>query len=169
MCSRRVVCRSARAPDPGAKPNTFKLDFPIKPGESRVEMQWAMPFNTPGEFEEPILAKGRMTRLVAPVGVTFKGDGSAESRPGTTHQGHYLRRQAGADIDIDVEGTGTLNDASAAAATAGTAPTTAAPRCSQNLPKLYGLALAAPTRSANRCWPSNGFCSACSACWRSVS
>ena len=36
-----------RAPDPGSKANTFKLDFPIKPGESRIDMSWAMPFSTP--------------------------------------------------------------------------------------------------------------------------
>ena len=37
-----------RAPDPLGKPNQFKVDFPIKPGESRMELTWAMPFKKSG-------------------------------------------------------------------------------------------------------------------------
>jgi hypothetical protein len=120
-----------KAPDPGSSPNTFKLDFPIKPGESRVDMQWAMPFNTPGVFEDRILAKGGLTRIVAPVGVTLKGDG-------LENLGQEPRTQAtiygvkGPDIRVDVQGTGSL---SAPSDSAGQSPSLA-----MNLPKLYGLA-----------------------------
>jgi len=37
-------------------------------------MQWAMPFNVPASLKEQILANSPETRLVAPVGVNFKGD-----------------------------------------------------------------------------------------------
>ncbi|MEP6716874.1 MAG: carboxypeptidase-like regulatory domain-containing protein [Terriglobia bacterium] len=125
-----------RAPDPGPKPNTFKLDFPIKPGDSRVDMQWSMPFNTPGVFENRDLVKGDQIRLVAPVGVTFKGDD-------LQNLGQEPRTQAtifgvkGPDIRIRVEGTGTLSDPSA---NAQSEAASGAPALAMSLPKLYGLA-----------------------------
>jgi hypothetical protein len=128
-----------KAPDPGPKPNTFKLDFPIKPGESRVDMQWAMPFNTPGVFEERILAKNTETRLVAPVGVTFKGDG-------LQNLGQEPRTQAtifgarGPDIRFTVEGTGTLGEQNASGGGGGEGGSgNNGPGLAMNLPKLYGL------------------------------
>jgi hypothetical protein len=127
-----------KAPDPGSKPNTFKLDFPIKPGESRVDLQWSMPFNTPGVFEDHILTKGGLTRLVAPVGVTFKGgdlqDLGQEPRTKATIFG-----VTGPDIKFDVEGTGTLNGSASASSDSG--GDTGQPALTMNLPKLYGLAL----------------------------
>jgi hypothetical protein len=131
-----------RAPDPGPKPNTFKLDFPIKPGESRVDMQWSMPFNTPGVFETRDLVKAEQIRLVAPVGVTYKGDDlkNMGQEPQTKATIFGVK---GPDIRFRVEGTGTLGDANANAAGSGanndSAPS-GAPALGMSLPKLYGLA-----------------------------
>jgi hypothetical protein len=131
-----------KAPDPGPKPNTFKLDFPIKPGESRVDLQWSMPFNAPGVFEERILSKGGQTRLVAPVGVTFKGgdlkDLGQEPRTKATIYG-----AEGPDIKFDVQGTGSLNAGAtddSAANGAGDSAQAGQPALAMDLPKLYGLA-----------------------------
>lgn len=127
-----------KAPDPGSKPNTFKLDFPIKPGESRVDLQWSMPFRSPGVFENRILTKGGNTRVIAPVGVTFKGDG-------LQNLGQEPRTQAtiwgvtGPDLKFTVEGTGTLSDASAGGQ-GGQSTGSGQPSLAMNLPKLYGMA-----------------------------
>jgi hypothetical protein len=126
-----------KAPDPGSKPNTFKLDFPIKPGESRVDLQWSMPFRSPGIFENQLLAKGGNTRLIAPVGVTFKGDD-------LKNLGQEPRTQAtiwgleGSVMKFTVEGTGTLNDPSAQSG--GQSTGAGQPSLGMNLPKLYGMA-----------------------------
>lgn len=129
-----------KAPDAGPKPNTFKLDFPIKPGESRVDLQWSMPFNTPGVFEEKILSQGGQTRLVAPTGVAFKSDDlqnlGQEPRTGASIWG-----LKGGDIRIRVEGTGSLNDASQQQDNSG-GQAAGQPSLSMALPKLYGLASA---------------------------
>ena len=127
-----------KAPDPGSKPNTFKLDFPIKPGESRVDLQWSMPFRSPGIFENQILARGGNTRLIAPVGVTFKGDG-------LQNLGQEPRTQAtiwgitGPVLKFAVEGTGTLSDPSAGGQ-GGQSSGGGQPSLQMNLPKLYGMA-----------------------------
>lgn len=123
-----------KAPDPGPKPNTFKLDFPIKPGESRVDLQWTMPFQVPGVFEDQILSKGGLTRIIAPVGVTFKGDGlkdlGQEPRTKATIWG-----VEGPAIQFRIEGTGSLSDGAPAESAEGNGQ----PALTQNLPKLYGL------------------------------
>jgi hypothetical protein len=125
-----------RAPDPGSKPNTWKLDFPIKPGESRVDMTWAMPFSTPGVFEDKVLAKAGALRLVTPVGVTVKGSDveTLGQEPSTQATIYNIK---GPDIQVNVEGTGSLRDPSADAG-GGQNP---GPGLSEVLPKLYGLAV----------------------------
>jgi hypothetical protein len=139
-----------KAPDPGPKPNTFKLDFPIKPdnpgepGGSRVDLSWSMPFNTPGVFEEKVLTTGGLTRLVAPVGVTFKGDLDDLGQEPRTKANIYGVK--GSEIKINVQGTGTLNqgaDTSSAGGDAGGGGGggNGQPALTMNLPKLYGLAL----------------------------
>ncbi len=128
-----------KAPDPGPKPNTFKLDFPVKPGESRVDLSWSMPFKTPGEFENKILTKGGLTRLVAPVGVTFKGESLKDL-------GQEPRTKAtiwGLDSDtvkISIEGTGALNEGAGQSGAPGDS-NGGQPALTMNLPKLYGMTL----------------------------
>jgi hypothetical protein len=130
-----------KAPDPGPKPNTFKLDFPIKPGESRVDLQWSMPFQTPGVFDDQILSKGGQTRMIAPVGVEFKGDGlknlGQEPRTKATIWG-----VDGPAIHFTVEGTGALADSATASGGEGRGEGgTGQPALTMNLPRLYGLTL----------------------------
>ena len=131
-----------KAPDPGPKPNTYKLDFPIKPGESRVDLQWTMPFPVPGVFKDQILTKGGQTRIIAPVGVEFKGDGlknlGQEPRTKATIWG-----VDGPAIEFKVEGTGSLADSAAAAGggEGGGEGGNGQPALTMNLPKLYGLTL----------------------------
>ncbi len=134
-----------KAPDAGPKPNTFKLDFPIKPGESRVDMQWTMPFKTPADFVYQILSKGGQTRIIAPVGVTFKGDSlknlGQEPRTKATIWG-----ADGPTIKFQVEGAGSLADSAPAGGGEGGGggggeSGTGQPALTMNLPRLYGLAL----------------------------
>jgi hypothetical protein len=128
-----------RAADPAGKPNTFKLDFPIKPGETRIELSWTMPFNTPGVFENKVLMKtSAPTRVLAPPGVTLKGDGvdNLGQEPQTQATIYSLK---GPDLRFDVEGTGELRDASSSG---GNDSGNGSPGLTQNLPKLYNLQIA---------------------------
>jgi hypothetical protein len=64
-----------QAAEKTATPNVYKVAFAIKPGETRIDIGYTLPFTAPGTFEGKILYKGGPTRLVAPNGVTIKGDG----------------------------------------------------------------------------------------------
>ena len=124
-----------KAADAGTKPNTFKLDFPIKPGESRVDLSWSIPFNSPGIFEAKLLYKGDgPTRVVAPKGVTFKGTGM--NSLGTEPQSQAtIYGVKGPDLKFMVEGVGLLKQAAPDTA----ADESSAPKLTENLPKIYGL------------------------------
>ncbi|HEU5022132.1 MAG TPA: carboxypeptidase-like regulatory domain-containing protein [Bryobacteraceae bacterium] len=126
-----------RAADPAGKPNTFKVDFPIKPGTSEIRLEWSMPFTSPGVFEGENLVKGAPSmKIVAPAGVTLKGDGVTALGPEPEMPGTMIYDVANAAYHIDVEGTGSLSTGS------GQGQDDGAPRVTENMPKLYGLVVA---------------------------
>jgi hypothetical protein len=129
-----------RAPDPlGNKPNQFKIDFAIKPGETEMQLSWGMPFNSPGVFEDHMLSKAGILRVVAPAGVTFKGDDVAVLGEGPSKSTIYSVK--GPDVKLAVQGTGVFNDAPGEqqGGAGDSAGSNTGQTLSENLPKLYGL------------------------------
>jgi len=63
-----------------AKPDIYKVDFPIKPGETQFELSYMVPYTSPGRFGSKDVAGSPETMLVAPSGVELKGDGVEFSR-----------------------------------------------------------------------------------------
>jgi hypothetical protein len=122
-----------RAPDPLGKPNQFKVDFPIKPGESSVELTWAMPFQSPGVFEDHPLSKADVIRVVAPTGVDFKGDDLSLLGQEPTSKANIYGVK-GPDVKIQVSGTGLFSTGDEQGGGSGGNQS-----LSENLPKLYGL------------------------------
>lgn len=57
------------------QPDIHKVAFPIKPGESRVELTYLVPYQSPTELEVRTLYEGVATRVAAPPGVTLSGNG----------------------------------------------------------------------------------------------
>ncbi|HUJ22034.1 MAG TPA: hypothetical protein VLX58_10955 [Bryobacteraceae bacterium] len=98
--------------DKTSKANVYKLAFPIKPGETRIDLTYTLPFTQPGPFESKILYKGGPTRLVVPNGVTLKGDGiqSIGQEPKTQANIYDV---SGSDFKVEVAGTGSLRQAEA--------------------------------------------------------
>jgi len=119
-----------QAADKTSTPNVYKLAFPIKPGETRIDVSYSVPFSAPGKFEGKVLYKGGPTRLVAPNGVTIKGD---DIRP----LGQEPRTQAsiydvkGDSFKVEIAGSGTLRQPDDSAEDAGGASIEQIP------PKLY--------------------------------
>ena len=128
-----------RSADPlGKKPNQYKLDFPIKPGETRVDLAWSMPFNSPGVFQDRVLSRANLIRAVAPAGVEFKGPdvNAIGSVPDTKATVYAVK---GPDLQFDVEGTGLFNtpdDSGGGNANSGGG---SGQNIAENFPKLYGL------------------------------
>jgi hypothetical protein len=122
-----------RSADPTKEANVYKIDFPIKPGESRVDLTYQMPFTTPARFSDKWLIPNPNTKILAPVGVTFNG-------PGLTQLGQEPTTKAtiynfdGPSLAMDVTGTGALQQQ------ADTSNTDSDDQIAELLPQLYGKA-----------------------------
>ena len=58
---------------PTGEENTYKVDFPIKPGENRVDATYLVPYTSGDLFRGELLYGGVATRIAAPEGVTVEG------------------------------------------------------------------------------------------------
>jgi hypothetical protein len=63
-----------------SKPDVYKIDFPIKPGETQFDLTYMVPYTSPGRFGSKAILPAPDTLLVAPQGVELKGDGVEFSR-----------------------------------------------------------------------------------------
>jgi hypothetical protein len=87
--------------------NVYKVDYPIKPGETRFDLNYVVPVANPLIFSGKILHSEGASDLVAPNGVTLKGDNIelAGQEPKTQASIYQIK---GADYKVEVEGTGSL-------------------------------------------------------------
>jgi hypothetical protein len=58
-----------------SEPGVYKLDLPLKPGDTQVDLSYTLPFRNPTEFKGRRLQSDGAVRLVVPSGVTLQGDG----------------------------------------------------------------------------------------------
>jgi hypothetical protein len=60
---------------PNQKGEVRGVDFPIKPGETRFDISYVLPYNPGTPYEGKIPTKDENTYLIVPPGVTLAGDG----------------------------------------------------------------------------------------------
>jgi preprotein translocase subunit SecG len=99
-------------------PNVYKVAFAIKPGETRIDITYNVPFNAPGTFEGKILYKGGPTRLVAPSGVTIHGDNIQPIGQEPKTQATIFDVK-GNDFKAEISGAGSLEGAEEAGGESG--------------------------------------------------
>jgi hypothetical protein len=91
-------------------PRVYKVDFPVKPGETRFDLTYVLPVAEPQVFSSKILHNGGPVRLVAPLGVTLKGENVTVigQEPKTQATVYDVRAS---EYSVQVEGTGQLSSA----------------------------------------------------------
>jgi hypothetical protein len=57
-----------------AKPDTMGVNFAIKPGETRIDLSYAVPYADGASYQGKIVTADENTYLIAPNGVTLKGE-----------------------------------------------------------------------------------------------
>jgi len=94
-----------RSPEKAGKPGLYKINYPIKPGETRFDLTYSMPAST--KFAGKKVDPATPTRLVTPASVTLTGDhlDSLGQEPQT--QAHIYSATSPA-YDVTIEGTGSL-------------------------------------------------------------
>jgi len=100
----------ARAVDRTAQANIYKIDFPIKPGETRIDVSYAMPFASPGSIEGRVLHGGDAVRLVAPAGVTLSGEAIKLVGQEPSTQASVYEPTA-SEFKVEIQGSGALRGA----------------------------------------------------------
>lgn len=98
-----------RTADKAGGPGEFKVNFPVKPGETRVDVSYSLPF-TSGAYSGRSLMPEAPLRLVVPVGVTLAGEGlkSLGAEPST---GAAIYEVSGAAFKVEIQGAGSLRAA----------------------------------------------------------
>jgi len=61
--------------DKTGEPDIYKISFPIKPGENRVDLTYKVPYSAGMEFSGRTLYQNVATRIAAPAGVEIAGEG----------------------------------------------------------------------------------------------
>ena len=94
-----------RAAEKTDQPDVYKIDFPIKPGETNFEVSYVVPYSSGEVYEGKVLYKtGEPTLLVAPSGITLKGDG-LESKGREPRTQASVFSVAGSDFKVEISGS----------------------------------------------------------------
>ena len=94
-----------RSPEKAGKPGLYKINYPIKPGETRFDLTYSMPAST--EFSGKKVDPATPTRLVTPSTVTLSGDSLDNLGQEPQTQAH-IYSATGVAYKVAIEGTGTL-------------------------------------------------------------
>jgi hypothetical protein len=86
-----------------SKPDIFGVDFAIKPGETRIDLNYTVPYAEGSSYQGKIVTQDENTYLIAPNGVTLKGDHLNDLGMEPQSQAHIYGLE-GADYKIELSG-----------------------------------------------------------------
>lgn len=117
-----------------ATPGIYKVDYPVKPGETRMDVSYTVP--SANKFSGKIVASDAATHLVTPGTVTVTGDGIelAGREPQTQANIYNL---TGLDYNLLIEGIGSLRQDDSAGAGA-QSDDGGSPQVEIKKPRIYG-------------------------------
>src|ERR1700733_14734332 len=111
------------SPVPLGEPNHYAFIFPIRPGETRFQITYKLPYNGSLKFSPRVMMPTDTIAVMMPKSMTFKPGPSAPYTPvteETTAQTYVARSVAPSQaLDFTVSGTGQMPRDTGAAATAG--------------------------------------------------
>jgi hypothetical protein len=110
---------------------TYGVDFAIKPGETRFDVNYTVPYTDGADYAGRLLTKDDNTYLIAPAGVALKGDGLNDLGAEPRTQAHIFGLTANT-YTIQLNGNATGCDAQPDA--------DAGPRIEQILPRVNNQA-----------------------------
>ncbi len=125
-------------------PDIYAVNYPVKPGETRFDIAYAMPSSSPGTFESKLLHGGGPVRIVVPKGVKLEGDHIKDLGPEPRTQAS-IYEVTGDEYKVRYTGTGSLRAAAEAAQTSedtGPPIEESKPRIFQRIYPLVSLAAA---------------------------
>ncbi len=119
------------------EPNIYKVDYAVKPGETRFDVDYTLPAATPLILSGKIVQKEDNVDLVAPQGFTIKGDGLENLGPEPKSQATIYKIKT-ASYKVEVEGSGVMPGQQAAQSAGAPAEDTGMPDLKAVNPRIYG-------------------------------
>lgn len=112
------------------EPNVYKVDYPVRPGETRFDINYTMPTASPMVFSDKEIHPEAASNLVVPSGVTAKSDDLdlAGTEPKTQASIYRIKN---ASFKVEVQGTGLLQQAE------GSADDNGQPQVQEVKPRIY--------------------------------
>ena len=109
-----------------SKPNVYAVGFPVKPGETRFDLSYTVPYTGGAAYEGKIVTKDDNTYLIAPNGMTLEGENLNDLGQEPRTQAH-IYGLTGAAYKVVL----TAEEA---------ADSDSGPRIEQIMPRVYGRA-----------------------------
>jgi hypothetical protein len=122
------------------KPDIFGVDFPVKPGETRIDVTYSTTYTAGQAFAGKVPSKDENTYLIAPNGVTLAGKGLNDLGTEPRTQAH-IYGLAGASYEIALTGTEAAPPGSGDAS-GGEQGDSSGPGIEQIMPRVYTQAKA---------------------------
>ncbi|MGH6878054.1 MAG: hypothetical protein ACREHV_11870 [Rhizomicrobium sp.] len=125
-------------PRPAEKTSTdhvFRVDFPVKPGETEIDVNYVLPVGSPFTYRGRVVGvKGMQAgpmRLVAPPGVTLAGSDIKELGIEPTTQATIFDVTGNGNFSVNIAGAGSLNQQ------ASSSDDSAEPKIVEGKPPIY--------------------------------
>jgi hypothetical protein len=119
-----------------AKPDVFAVDFAIKPGDTQIDLSYAVPYTEGADLAGKIISQDENTYLIVPNGVTLKGDGLNDLGAEPRTQAHVFGL-TGAAYKVQLTGAAaTAPSAAASGDQGGEAADESGPRIEQIMPRV---------------------------------
>jgi hypothetical protein len=118
------------------KPDIFGVDFPVKPGETRIDVTYSTPYAAGQVFAGKVPSKDENTYLIAPNGVTLDGKGLNDLGTEPRTQAH-IYGLAGGSYEIALSGTEAAPPGAGSDAQGGEQGDSSGPGIEQIMPRVY--------------------------------
>jgi hypothetical protein len=125
-----------RPTEPDKGKNSYHVDYPVMPGETRFDVTYTIPATDPLELSGKVLETSRPLHLVVPNGVTLKGDNldMIGQEPSTQAVIYGVK---GKEFRVQVMGSGTLARGENSAGQGAPQEDTGQPQIQEATPRLY--------------------------------
>jgi hypothetical protein len=118
-----------------ARPDIFAVDFAIKPGDTRIDVAYTMPYTEGADLAGKVVSHDENTYLIVPNGITLKGDGLNDLGAEPRSQAHIFGL-TGAAYRVQLTGEVAAAPAAAAGGDQGGEADDSGPRIEQIMPRV---------------------------------
>ncbi len=120
-----------------SKADVYKVDFAIKPGDTRFDLAYTIPHADGAAYQGKVVTKDENTYLIAPEGVTMTGAGLSDMGQEPRSRAHIYGLK---DTSYKIELTGAVAPPPAQSGDAAGEQDSAGPPIEQIMPRLNGKA-----------------------------